>query len=519
MIQYFVNILPFEKRISKLRDLESEENELRIRVEDISSKLNLSNSIIKSIDSTPILEKAKSNQGDFIKELGSIHRRMKEVAAIKERLLKCEDIQKAIKQDGIVERYQKTKDLFKRNVITQKVWKESYKVLTGSGKVCYSDVIIHHCGKVLLLERSKMGKNEESKWCVPGGHVDPGEDFIQAAERELREETGIVLPEGCQLDIRGEFESDEIHIVYFEIYMQDEPTLVINNEEHKQSCWVEPRELDQYPMIFDMAHNLHAILGTGEVYVTKIEDVSKAIEEDEIEKGRKAQIGEIRQWKDGKYRRTATGWEYIKGSDPKSKGNKEENTPTLETFKELAKKSQDVKGFVEEAQKIKNVPPEVANEFFEKYGDEGSLSLEGAAKKFFEEFGKKGERSEESIRMPEKETSSKKTYVFTDTITKEKFEVSVEPHEIHDIELKNKDLKEWVQGRILTREEKKKEPSDREKSPFHNKELKRKLGNKALQAVQEGKGDEYTRTVAADYGLTFKEAVSLLAEATKLTEE
>ena len=37
----------------------------------------------------------------------------------------------------------------------------------------------------------------------------------------------------------------------------------------------------------------------------------------DIEKGRRAQIGEVREWSDGKYRRTATGWEYIKGSDPR----------------------------------------------------------------------------------------------------------------------------------------------------------------------------------------------------------
>ena len=44
---------------------------------------------------------------------------------------------------------------------------------------------------------------------------------------------------------------------------------------------------------------------------------------DPIEKAKKAVLGEIREWSDGKYRKTAKGWEYIKGSDPKSKSGTE----------------------------------------------------------------------------------------------------------------------------------------------------------------------------------------------------
>ncbi|AJP74123.1 NUDIX hydrolase [Sphingomonas hengshuiensis] len=36
-------------------------------------------------------------------------------------------------------------------------------------------------------------------WCTPGGAVDPGESYAQAARRELREETGIDAEPGAEV--------------------------------------------------------------------------------------------------------------------------------------------------------------------------------------------------------------------------------------------------------------------------------------------------------------------------------
>jgi ADP-ribose pyrophosphatase YjhB (NUDIX family) len=44
-------------------------------------------------------------------------------------------------------------------------------------------------GKVLLAQRSKPPL--KGIWSLPGGHIEPGEKAIEAAHRELNEETGI----------------------------------------------------------------------------------------------------------------------------------------------------------------------------------------------------------------------------------------------------------------------------------------------------------------------------------------
>jgi len=49
------------------------------------------------------------------------------------------------------------------------------------------DIIILFKGKIILIER----KNKPFGWAIPGGFVDYGENFEDAAVREAKEETGL----------------------------------------------------------------------------------------------------------------------------------------------------------------------------------------------------------------------------------------------------------------------------------------------------------------------------------------
>jgi 8-oxo-dGTP diphosphatase len=54
-------------------------------------------------------------------------------------------------------------------------------------------VLIHKERVLLLL-------NERGEWDLPGGRPDPGEDHRVALEREVREETGLLVEVGAALD-------------------------------------------------------------------------------------------------------------------------------------------------------------------------------------------------------------------------------------------------------------------------------------------------------------------------------
>lgn len=52
-------------------------------------------------------------------------------------------------------------------------------------------------GEVLLAQRKKA--SDHGLWGYPGGHVEPGESALDAAVRELREETGVEARARCYL--------------------------------------------------------------------------------------------------------------------------------------------------------------------------------------------------------------------------------------------------------------------------------------------------------------------------------
>jgi 8-oxo-dGTP diphosphatase len=100
--------------------------------------------------------------------------------------------------------------------------------------------VLIHDGRVLLL------LNERDEWDLPGGRPDPGEDHRAAVKREVREEAGLEVEVGAQVDehlfevLPGRF----VQIVVYACHLVGASDVVLSHE-HVETRWVKLAELGE----------------------------------------------------------------------------------------------------------------------------------------------------------------------------------------------------------------------------------------------------------------------------------
>jgi ADP-ribose pyrophosphatase YjhB (NUDIX family) len=106
--------------------------------------------------------------------------------------------------------------------------------LVGAGAV------IHRGGKVLLVKR-KFPPNQ-GKWSIPGGLVELGESVVDAAAREIREETGLLIEVEGLLDVQSDVHWDKAGTIEYHYILVDYLAKVVGgrvrlNSESSEYGW------------------------------------------------------------------------------------------------------------------------------------------------------------------------------------------------------------------------------------------------------------------------------------------
>ncbi len=117
-------------------------------------------------------------------------------------------------------------------------------------------------GKILVTKSPKW----HGKWTIPGGHIDPGETIIDAAIRETKEETGLIV-KAIDIVAWGELINPPdfhrpAHLIYFDVYCKlIGGELKLDERELTNFKWVKPKDalkLDLgsgYPKVFNQLIN------------------------------------------------------------------------------------------------------------------------------------------------------------------------------------------------------------------------------------------------------------------------
>ncbi|MDP4093268.1 MAG: NUDIX domain-containing protein [Bacillota bacterium] len=96
--------------------------------------------------------------------------------------------------------------------------------------------------KYLLLRRSSISKYNAGKWEMPGGKIEPCENFDKALTREVAEETGLTV---TMLKVAGaaQSESPDKMIAYLIMEGVSSSIEVILSPEHDSFKWLNLDEL------------------------------------------------------------------------------------------------------------------------------------------------------------------------------------------------------------------------------------------------------------------------------------
>ena len=102
-------------------------------------------------------------------------------------------------------------------------------------------------GKILIQDRA------DQSWpgfCFPGGHVEPGESFTEAAIRETREETGLTIDNPRLCGVK-QFQTRENarYVVFF--YKADQYHGQLKSSHEGEVFWLDRSKVERHTFVED----------------------------------------------------------------------------------------------------------------------------------------------------------------------------------------------------------------------------------------------------------------------------
>lgn len=274
-----------QEKISEYRELKRQLASMDLIGKQLSDRFMLQKSIIDDSDSLPtekrgeILGKYNEFLKEHQKEVSKAMNDRNKIIKSMERLRSSEDISEAIQNIDLLD---KATESYRKGNLKKSAYFEIVKSISGE-PVKYADVIARsNDGRILVLHRVENFV-PTGMVCLPGGHVDPGEDFQTAALRELKEETNLDPIPGKGIVELGEHKTDDAHIKYYEVIVDSNQPVTVDASEHCFSEWIDVPEMKTKPFIFDQG-SIALNLLLKPYSIAAVQPLMKALEEGRITK-------------------------------------------------------------------------------------------------------------------------------------------------------------------------------------------------------------------------------------------
>lgn len=258
-------ILSLEEKLETLHELMIRKGELGNELDSLAEEFTVANrnfNVALSSDLNKSIENKINGKFDEFKKgyTARLQKAKKELDLVNKELVSLQKDERIQKAMGIKRAYNNVRKAYISKAITFTKQNDLIKAVTGDSTVKYADnIVFNQKGEILLLKRSIWEDTHKGAWVIPGGHVDPGESFEQAAKRELLEESGFNATNPFKH--LGIYKDGKVEIHYFICYIDTtEQASIIDHIEVRDLKWVKLDELEEYEMVFNMKDNIKKML-------------------------------------------------------------------------------------------------------------------------------------------------------------------------------------------------------------------------------------------------------------------
>lgn len=282
-LKKFLGIKTAEEKVEDYKKLRGRLSKLENLGQELSDKFSIQKSIIDEVDYLPEEKKTEVLQ-KYRKFLEGHHKEVVSAVNEREKILKSMEEYRNDSEIGDIckniDTLFEAERAYKEGRLMKSMYFEIVKSITGE-PIKYADVIAFDKeGRILILHRVEDFL-PTGKVCIPGGHVDPGEDFETAALRELKEETNLDPLPDKGVTYLGEFKNADAHIKYFQVYVDSLQPVTVDASEHCFAEFIEVGQIPLKPFIFEQGKIVLEMLAKP-TNIDEVKPLLKALDEGRI---------------------------------------------------------------------------------------------------------------------------------------------------------------------------------------------------------------------------------------------